>query len=159
MAQANEPNTTNLSAFTRRMLLRGAAVIPIAGVIPAAAAAGGDPIFAAIERHKMLEKAFSEAVTSADLLPGDRESNHDQLEAARELAAHASDEAAIALLDTAPVTIGGVVALLRYASSYVEAGNEWPTLMQYDPEVYGETWYSGLCARMADRIEALSGGA
>jgi hypothetical protein len=74
---------TNTSALTPRSSRRGflvqAAVLTAGGAalgaslplpaLPAATAAGPDPIFAAIEAHRSAEKELAKAVTAADIVP------------------------------------------------------------------------------------------
>ena len=153
MAQANEPNTTNLSAFTRRMLLRGAAVMPIAG-LPAAAST--DPIFAAIENHRTAQARFSAVIGDEAILDDDP-----RIDAA----SGAEEEAAIAILDVSPLTIAGVIALLRYAAEHQRSGDEWPAGLVSDSDDgrdrfgarYGRSWSYFMHLTVADALASMGG--
>ena len=153
MAQANEPNTTNLSAFTRRMLLRGAAVMPIAG-LPASAAAD-DPIFAAIESHRAAWDAFATMIKTAI---SDDDPRID-------VASDAEEKAAIAILDVTPLTIPGVIALLKHAAEHEKSGNTWPCRL-FDSEDegdrfgarYGHSWSYFLHRDLAKALTSITEG-
>ena len=49
------------------------------------------------------------------------------MEAARDRTSNAADGAALAILDTHPTTVAGVVALLTYAADYTKGGAQWPS--------------------------------
>ena len=56
------------------------------------------------------------------------------MQAARDSASAAADDAALAILDTHPTTIAGVVALLTYAADYTKGG-VWPSNLFDDDEI------------------------
>ena len=76
MANSHNTSTTATSALTRRAALAGLATA--AAVVPAAAVAAPslaprvtpelDPVFAAIDKHRVLEQEFIDAVTSENAL-------------------------------------------------------------------------------------------
>jgi hypothetical protein len=119
------------SELSRRTLLAGAAVaIPATGIIAAAlpAAAEDDPIFAAIERHKVAFRLSQVAgrirgnTVDAEWSPDYDPVACNTALAADEEAIAASDAAAIALITIRPTTMAGVLALLAYVEAFDAAG-------------------------------------
>jgi hypothetical protein len=105
-----------------------------------------DPIFAAIERHRVAEREFGHAITAQSKLEEElpehlRQSDirppevneivetDDPRWIAAERAHHAAmekeGECAEALLEIRPTTLEGLSALLRYAEK-ADAGRDWP---------------------------------
>lgn len=96
---------------TRRAILAGAATLPALSV-PAIAAAA-DPIFAAIERHRQAEAAFTAACHAMDNAPS--------LEGAEALVGARLDRAVqeyTVLTGMTPTTVAGCAALLRYIEAH-----------------------------------------
>ena len=115
-----------------------------------------DPIFAAIAAHRKAEAAFSSAVKAADYGPKPHR-NQKKLDAAINATDTAAENAAIAILDTKPTTIAGIVAVMEYAAAYTQCGARWPHLLQYPPKKYGETFEAGLFARLAKTLKKIGG--
>jgi hypothetical protein len=100
---------------TRRAILAGAAALPALAIIPAMAvdAAGVDPIFAAIERHRQIEAAFAAS--------GKASGNcSDEL-------GEAEYKAYVGLVTMTPTTLAGCAALLRYLEAH-ERSRDRPAL-------------------------------
>jgi hypothetical protein len=104
--------------ITRRSAVN--ALVGVAGlsVIPVAASAIPDPIFAAIERHKALNAAFSHTLH----LMGECEKEHGHADSPEHDEWHrreietcdAEVDACDEMIATAPTTLAGLLALLRY---------------------------------------------
>ncbi len=131
------PAGARASVFSdRRSLLRalaGAAVLRAAAGLetsPAAAAESSDaadPVFAAIEKHRQLEAAFSDVCELTDEVAAREEGREITLsdEETYERALAASDEGLEELLAMTPVTVGGIRAMLTYVFNMVgEVGLE-----------------------------------
>lgn len=123
---------------TRRAVLAGAAALPALSV-PALASIAGDPIFAAIERHRAayvvrMEKCQIQSET-ADYDPA----NADIVAAADDACDEAS-AAANALLVTPPTTMAGILALLQYVEDF-NNGMVWLESTRNSPPI-GQ-WRSG----------------
>ncbi len=120
------PAGARASVFSdRRSLLRalaGAAVLRAAAGLetsPAAAAESSDaadPVFAAIEKHRQLEAAFSDVCELTDEVAAREEGREvtPSDEETYERALAASDEGLEELLAMTPVTVGGIRAMLTY---------------------------------------------
>lgn len=129
MAQADKPNTTSLS---RRAVMAGAASLPALAIIPATAvaAAGVDPIFAAIERHRQIEAAYVAAC-------------NEHVEQAREPAredrvvklCHRSSNALGELVAMTPTTVAGCAAVLRYLETHEKSYDEAVLLHNHSDNV------------------------
>ena len=98
------------------MELAGAAALPAAGLagIPAAAPDKADPIFAAIERHRVAWEALDRGGDAlAEVFTPEAHAEiirlNDQLDSASE-----------AMIETNPATLLGAIALLRYAAEIPE---------------------------------------
>ncbi len=96
-----------MQTTSRRTLLAGAAMLPALAVIPATAVAvaGIDPIFAAIERHRI-----ARAILWSDDKVSDDVGDDRLIEADQELAD---------LLAMRPTTVAGCVAVLRHVDLYL----------------------------------------
>lgn len=90
------------------------------GAVPALASPdAADPIFAAIETHRLAEVARTKDLDKADLLPcDDAEKAFDDL-------VKAGWDRAWTLLDVHPTTPAGIAALIRYADAYEDEVG-WP---------------------------------
>jgi hypothetical protein len=104
-----------------------------------------DPIFAAIERHRVAEREFGDAITAQNKLeeelPKHLRESHINAEEERIVetddprwkvatcahwyALEKEEECAQALLNIRPTTLEGLLALLRYADG-CDAGRDWP---------------------------------
>ena len=67
------------------------------------------------------------------------------------------EEAAWALVDNPPMTIAGVVALLRYAHKHCTSGKEWPAA-QYEELKITEGWNSELHKSLAVALANITAG-
>ncbi|MGE7152340.1 hypothetical protein ACQKJ1_01185 [Methylorubrum rhodesianum] len=85
------------------------------------AAAGPDPILAAIERHRTAAQAFHESADKADRTWEVQGGTDPAAEAAWQAADLAQIEAWNALFDTQPTTAAGLVALLRHVGEHAES--------------------------------------
>lgn len=109
MAQATESNTTS-----RRSFLAGAAA---ALVIPTAASADADPVFAAIANHRVAYAEMERAVGAISGNKGRAPKNlRDVVEAVHEKERGALEE----LVVTIPTTMSGVMAILAFRSEMYE---------------------------------------
>ena len=119
------PRTEPTDWLSRRAALGGLAVLPAA--LPATVSAEPDPIFTVIERHRALSVHCDEAVSiSAKLMDGP------EFDAADEISAERRDdlaEYAAVLIPSAPTTMAGITALIRYVASLGEwqlpADEDW----------------------------------
>jgi hypothetical protein len=183
MTKANPNPTTSLSRREAVNLIVGAGVsaygLAKSAACSEATADEGDPIFAAIQRHKDLYAAFEAALHARNereevllaekhawswnvnerVRPNDPNLDSEYLALdirADELSdQHAS--ASRALLDVAPTTMLGVAAILRYAYEVVVAGgNNWDGYFdppERDDGLWSlEDWNSELHRRLADVI-------
>ena len=99
--------------MSRRLMIAGAASLPVAAMIPAAAlAAEPDPIFAAIEKHRAATKVVVDTKDEEDLVD----------------ACHVQDDAAEEMVSVEPTTLAGVMTLLRYVTEHDVAFShqDWP---------------------------------
>lgn len=109
---------------SRRAILAGAATLPLATALALPAGAAGDPIFAAIERHKIAYRICCErSLTRFDLVDATWSPRYDAeaLAAATAAADDADEEAASAaftLTTIRPATMAGVLALIRYVEAF-----------------------------------------
>jgi hypothetical protein len=158
MSQAD--NCTTLIRSRRAVLagIASAAALPIAAATPAALATPSevDPIFAAIEKHRVLSAHYDAAVSiSAKLPPGP------EFEAAEEVTTDRHDEVlnhADTLICSHPPTLAGVVALMRYVSSL----EEWQEPLDRR-EWNGEwlvmdipNWHQAFLNSLANAVEKIS---
>jgi hypothetical protein len=98
---------------TRRAALRLFGAAPALAILPALANSPVDPVFAAIERHKVAWAAFVETCDPLDNVEGEQEGTKEEL--AYMEASGAADEALAAFLATPPTTLAGLHAALAYA--------------------------------------------
>jgi hypothetical protein len=117
---------TMTTTTTRRAILAGAATLP-ALATSALAAIGSqsspiaDPIFAAIEAHRLAYAERSRCLKIADVIP--QEDAPPGAKAAADAAGDAEYEAMIDLLNIRPATTAGLAALLQYAVDH--GAEEW----------------------------------
>lgn len=109
---------------TRRTILAGAAAFPALAIIPttAVAAGGVDPIFAAIEKHRQAEAAYTE-MFDTDLIRNSKQStpDTDALEARADELGDAANDLYVDLVTMTPTTPAGCAALLRYIEAHERA--------------------------------------
>jgi hypothetical protein len=140
----------------RRRLLTIAAGGAVAAAIPAAALAAGpaDPIFAMIAEKRAADiahEAACDAYSDAEKRYGVGSVEADDAWERGGPACHAAMDAGWPLATTAPTTLAGVVAVLRFANEFENAGLEWP-----DTDTIGsEGWHYQLRATMAAAVEAI----
>ena len=107
------------NAATRRHILAGLGTLAtVAPVAAAPALAGTDPIFAAIEAHKVAWAAYGEAISAACEV---------------EEAGEASWAAWHAMLATRPATLAGLLAFVNYAAHYDGARALKRTRQRFSP--------------------------
>jgi hypothetical protein len=131
---------------SRRAVLAGIAAAP-ALAAPALAEIGSspDPIFAAIERHKVAFRTSQEAgrirvyTVDCEEAPEYDAVKHKAAEEADCAATDASNDAAYALTTIRPTTMAGALALLRY----VEAFNAGAFFLKPWPDSTVSDWQSG----------------
>jgi hypothetical protein len=131
---------------SRRAVLVGAAALPALAVPALAMPVGTDPIFAAIDRHKIayaefvrvvrLEEKLQETIPAArrtryhvqDRYNAAMIANEDpawtKYQDAYFATCDAADNSAIDLLNIAPTSIAGVAALLDYVAAFEKNGEE-----------------------------------
>lgn len=139
------------STISRRAALSAglAATTAIAttAAAPALAAAEPDRIFAMIEEHRRLYKAFGDAISARDDAFDCRDYPEDplwcSLVAAVDAAGQASIDAEQALVEVGPTSPEGWGALLRYEDEFRRARGEFVDLST------GDTWRMGLLRRLA----------
>jgi hypothetical protein len=130
------------------------AAIPSIPLVLPAVAAEPDPIYAAIAEKQAADVAHGNAIDVQDAADtqygGDSQQAWDADEACEE-ACHCAMDAAWQLAITAPTTLAGVAAILRFANQHEDEGFEWP-----DTDRVGrEGWHYHLRATMAAAIEAI----
>jgi hypothetical protein len=112
-----------MSHLSRRTLVAGAAAMPVAAIpIATQAQAGPDPIFAVIEKHRVLEAAFFALAEHEDALQG---AGHELIPAPGEYsrtpemvaAVTASIAARCELANTSPTTLAGLIAYIEYVNA------------------------------------------
>lgn len=101
--------------FLRQLVAASALALPVAAAA-AAHADADDPIFAAIERHRRLEAEFSRVCGITDEVAAAEEGRTITAadEQVYERVSDAADTGLDALVETVPVTVAGVRAMLAY---------------------------------------------
>jgi hypothetical protein len=150
MSQADSINTTSRRGF----LARGAATVAGASLLttPAFTAAGADPIFDAIEKHKVVRGAVSAAVYQHDY------HEDENTERKVDLAFDAETEAACILVSIKATTAAGLVALLRYAIEADTDGMGWPDELMSDDGELVRTWQYFLIENLAETVSDMNVG-
>jgi hypothetical protein len=122
------PRADSPSKPSRRHMLAGLAILPALparAVAAAAAAAEPDPIFALIETKRAADTAHGDAIDVLDQLyrAGD-DSSEAAFEADEkcEQACHFAMDLGWQLARTAPISLAGVVAVLRFANQFEDEG-------------------------------------
>jgi hypothetical protein len=138
-----QPESRNLTGesgkpakgLSRRLMLGGLAILP--AVLPAVAA-GPDPIFAAIDRHKQTAAVWDAAVdvrsnfNDLDMTDEQRE-QRDELDDAVEDAWRPCEQAGIDLVNTEPTTQAGIIAAIAYIRiQLLEDGIYMPHGMEFE---------------------------
>jgi hypothetical protein len=104
-----------MHTMNRRALVAGAAILPAIAILAAAQCVlAPDPVFAAIEAHKMAHAAWLAAMEAADTVNEDPDD-------AFGLNAAASERA---MLKTVPTTLAGVAALVSWVHECERDGVE-----------------------------------
>jgi hypothetical protein len=140
---------------TRRTILAGAAALPALAIIPATAvaAAGVDPIFAAIEKHRQAEAAFvgvydNEIMRGAVYLTPAIKAVEDQ---AGELCVRSS-AAYVDLVKMTPTTLAGCAALLRHLEAHERSYDQSALLANHDDaKVAARDLLSRIAAMLASK--------
>jgi hypothetical protein len=147
---------------SRRSLLKAAAAIAAStAAVPALATAATegvetpqlaepDRIFALIERHRQLYKAYGDAIEAYDDLYGGDTPECPiwrSLKHAADVACDRTCAAERALIEIGATTPAGWAALLRYEDEHRRAGGEFVDLGT------GEKWRNGLLRRMAASLD------
>jgi hypothetical protein len=127
--------------MNRRAVMTGVAA---AAVMPAGTlvAAGADPIFAAIEKHRQIEAAYVAACNEPI-----QQTSEDRV---FELC-HRSSAALVALVALTPTTLAGCAALLRYLEAHEEAYDRAAML---DDHNHAKEAARDLLSRIAAMLEA-----
>ncbi|MEA2892606.1 MAG: hypothetical protein QOI05_3399 [Bradyrhizobium sp.] len=157
---------TSSTNTTRRGFLSTAAALAASAAVAipanAADASTPDPIFEAIEVHKAARLAFDNAVSRGSALEQElpREKTRSWItvweeeivetddprwiDSVREVhrTSDAATDAAYALANVAPTTMGGVVELLQYAISFPP--EEWPEGVESDEDTETRPWHTFL---------------
>jgi hypothetical protein len=132
-----------LMIHSRRAVLAGIATAP-ALAVPALAQSGPDPIFAAIERHKVAFRTsqttgrIQSGTVDAEWAPGYDPVKCKAVLEASSMADEAAAAAANALITVRPTTMAGVLALIRH----VEAFNAGAYFLEPYPEDTVSDWQS-----------------
>jgi hypothetical protein len=156
------PTNTPIDTTRRRFLAvaAGASIVSVGSLVAAAGipttgkAAEPDPIYAALAAKQAADVAHGLAIDVQD--DADARYGYDSQQAwdadeACEEACHRAMDAAWQLAITAPTTLAGVAAILRFANQHEDEGFEWP-----DTDRIGrEGWHYQLRATMAQAIEAI----
>ena len=137
---------------SRRAILAGAAALPALAIIPATAvaAAGIDPIFAALERHRQIEAAYVAACNE----PIDQAKEQAREDRVTKLC-HRSSNALGELVAMTPTTLAGCAALLRYLEAHEESYDEAVLLDNHSDNVSVPA--RDLLSRIAATLEANAG--
>jgi hypothetical protein len=135
----------NLTSTRRAFLAQAASTAVLAAAVARAAGATNDPVFAAIDAHKVTRVAVYAAIDSvsamgkqliAEGLTRLRDRMDDprliDAEAALSAAFEAETDAACVLVTERPTTIAGVLALLNYANKADTDGEGWPDALYAD---------------------------
>jgi hypothetical protein len=151
MIRAESKATTSRRGF----LARGAATVAGASLLASPAftsPAGADPIFDAIEKHKVTRAAVKVAVHQHD--------HHEDAYTydAVELAFDAETDAACTLVSIKATTAAGLVALLRYAIEADTDGMGWPDRLESDDGKLVRSWHYFLVENLAETVSELNSG-
>jgi hypothetical protein len=169
-------NSTNAERRAFLYSATSAAALAVATAVTGSAAAlGADPIFAAIDAHKAAMAAFISVVSKAseleELIPYNLRQSHIDPDETLIVATDdprwitntrnyqrlndAETDAAIALVNIAPTTVAGVIALLQYANSADTDGRCWPTDLQDDDGKKTRSWHYFLIQAMAEVLPGM----
>ncbi|MET4512569.1 hypothetical protein [Bradyrhizobium sp. I1.7.5] len=164
---------TEHSTTSRRSFL-AAAAFAAAGSTTLANAAGiaplrdTDPVFQAIEKHKLARECVAAAADAHCVLEReivgsgvklrDARTNDDRLEAsdaAMSLAFDAETAAACEILNSFPTTPAGVLALLSYAVAADTDGQGWPSDLCGGDDDNRGSWQQFLLASLSEILPAM----
>lgn len=172
----NTPIDTTRRGFlggTAAALTIGTAVNVAALAATRPAAAVSDPIYAAIEAHKIAAAAreaeharyvvFENELADNERLQRDRRHDDEtrrgeEIETAINEASHMEEVAAYALLDIRPTTMAGLVALLTYAIDHDDAnhGMGWPDAIGCEGTLDTRSWHYFVIANVAEILPQLA---
>jgi hypothetical protein len=183
MAQADSVNNTTAPVDpTRRRFLSkaagvaaGSAVLTMGATIPTAGEASQrvpDPIFAAIEAHKVacaatvaavdrhseldrelpIEKCLSRVDAWGEKIVATDDPRWIDAERAVNSTFRSEDDAACALVNVRPTTPAGLIALLRYAVEADTDGERWPRDVESDDGTKTRSWEHFLIEAVADTL-------
>jgi hypothetical protein len=143
--QTNTPTSRRRFLSTTATLAAGGAALGLA--IPPALATT-DPVFDAIEKHKIVHAAFLVALDQYD----DHEDAY--TDDAVKLAFDAEIDAACAILSIRATTAAGLVALLRYVTEADTDGMGWPDQLQSEDGKLVRSWHYFLVENLAESSPA-----
>jgi hypothetical protein len=146
----NTPTSRRRFLSTAATLAAGGAALGLA--IPPALATN-DPIFVAIDAHRV---AFERVVASIDAEGIDPRSIESRK--ATSAAWEAEEDAAIELVSVRPETMAGVVALLNYAIAADRDGETWPPELLSDDGKTVRSWHHFLIQNLTEILPDLLGG-
>lgn len=169
---------THSNDTTRRGFLSTAAALAASATVAVPALAGAteaDPIFAAIEAHKAAALAFKNILYLQGDLEGElpREKRRSRIAGEQSIVEtddprwieierdvdrlnEAETDAAIVLVNIAPTTMAGVVALLQYANAADADGCGWPADLQEDVGQKIRSWHYFLIQMLAEVLPGLA---
>jgi hypothetical protein len=131
--------------LSRRGVLAGVAVAAALPIPAAAPAAGPDPIFAAIEKHRTAAAVWDAAVDVRsnfnDLyITNEQRQQRDELDNAVEDAWRPCEQAGVDLINTSPTTLGGIARALNYIREQMlqDDGIYMPTDLRLSDDTDGE---------------------
>ncbi len=123
------------SQTSRRLFIATGSASAVFGALAQAAGAAptqGDPIFAALERHKAAERAFIRTCDLTDRVRAEQEGREvtEADEAAWDLARGVEEAAVQALIETAPTSKAGARAAIEWLA-YYDRGYEFRHVGQF----------------------------
>ena len=147
--------SSSVDTSRRGFLARGAATVAGVSLLASPAftsAAGANPIFDAIEKHRVARAAVLAAV--------DRHNDHEDEHTsdAVDFAFDAETDAACALLSIQATTAAGLVAFLRYVTEADTDGMGWPDQLQSDDGKLERSWHYFLVEKLAETVSDMNVG-
>lgn len=162
--QANSTNPGRRAFLTSAVAASAAAMLGTT----AAVALQPDPVFAAIEAHKVARVVMYSAVDAVsarekELTAEGKRYSCDrkgdiqlgECESALQRAFDAEADAACELVGNPPVTMAGVIALLEYATAADTDGDGWPSDLQSEDGKRTRTWQFFLIEMLADALPGM----
>jgi hypothetical protein len=154
----NTPTSRRRFLSTAAALAAGGAAL---GLTVPPAFATDDPIFVAIEAHRV---AFARVIAAIDVeYAAEAETPNDDkrlLESGKATSAawESEGDAAIELVSVRPETMAGVVALLNYAIAADRDGETWPPELLSDDGKTVRSWHHFLIQNLTEILPDLLGG-